>query len=702
MKSPHTALSALIVSITIALSSASAFAERVTTDLAADWKFIKQDVDPSASTDGWDAVTVPHTWNNLDAQKGVLGNPGIKGGYFRGACWYARSIDAPADWKGKRVFVRFEAASIVAKVYLNGESIGEHHGAFTAFCFELTSHLRLGQPNELRVRVDNSQQNDVPPLSGDFNMDGGLYRPVHLIVTDAVCVTPLDSASPGVYETIKSLDDRHATIQIKSLISNGETTEQEAQVEAIIKDAQGGDVARLTLSGNIPASQTQAITQTIEIPNPHLWNGRKDPYLYSVAVRIHRGNDVVDEVVQPLGLRTVAITQEQGFLLNGKPYPIHGVNRHQDKKDKGWALLAEDHQADSQILLDMGVTAVRNTHYPQSGTWHDLADHNGLLLWDEVSLVNTIRDTPEFTVGSETEARELVLQLYNHPSICFWGIFNELGNEKMPTPDTLLKQVKAVISGLDSSRLIVAASDHMTKSYNLVPDWTCYNAYPGWYGGAPPGLTGTIAKFSKEVGHRIALSEYGAGSNPFQHQEGPLTWLGGKIAKNPLHPEEYQAAVHEADYAQIADNPNLWGSFLWVMFDFPAAPRHEGGTTGLNDKGMVTQDRSVKKDVYFFYQANWTDAPMVYIASRRMTPRTLPTTEIKVYSNCASVQLKVNGKALDEVQPDKVHVFRWENVALQMGDNQIEATGTADGKTVQDQCAWTLQAPPSTAPTETH
>jgi beta-galactosidase len=395
-------------------------------------------------------------------------------------------------------------------------------------------------------------------------------------------------------------------------------------------------------------------------------------------------------VVQPLGLRTVAITNAQGFLLNGAPYPIHGVNRHQDMFDKGWALSSEDHERDAQILLDMGVTAVRNTHYPQSGTWHDLADHNGLLMWDEVSLVNTINDTPQFTAGAEREAHEMVLQLYNHPSIAFWGLFNELGNSKMPPPETLLKHNKEVVTGLDSSRIIVAASDHMGKAYNLIPDWTCYNTYPGWYGGQPGALTGTIEKFAKEIGKKLALSEYGAGSNTNQHQEGPLKWLG-KIAGSGFHPEEYQAAVHEADYAQIANNPNLWGSFIWVMFDFPAAPRHEGGSVGLNDKGLVTQDRKIKKDAYFFYQANWSATPMVYIAGRRMTPRTQPVTEIKIYSNCPSVELKVNGTQLPSEQPDKVHVFRWQNVQLQMGENQIEATGTLDSKTVQDHCTWVLQ-----------
>ena len=685
------------VSILLFCCASTVMAKRTCIDLAKDWKFIKQDVDSAAPTGNWDAVTVPHTWNNLDAQMGVRGNPTVAGGYFRGACWYERSLDVPAAWQGKRVFIRFEAASIVAHVYLNGESVGEHRGAFTAFCFELTSHLKFGQANELRVRVDNSNQPDVPPLSGDFNMDGGIYRPVKIIVTDEVCITPLDFASPGIYETIKSLDDQHASVEIKSLISNGETTGQSPQVETIIKDASGTVIAQHTQTQTIAAGQTVPATEVLDISNPHRWNARKDPYLYSVTVRVHRGNDVVGEVVQPLGLRTVAITQAQGFLLNGNPYPIHGVSRHQDRRDEGWALSTEDHQQDADLILGMGVTAVRNTHYPQSGTWHDLADRSGLLMWDEVSLVRTINDTPAFTAGSELEAREMILQLYNHPSIAFWGLFNELGNLPTPPPDTMLKNLKSLIKELDPSRVIVAATDHMNKSYNLIPDWPCYNIYPGWYGPAAPGPDDTINQFSKEIGRRTALSEYGAGGNPFQHQEGPIKWVGSRtMASGPLHPEEYQAAVHEVDYAQIVANPNLWGSFIWTMFDFASTQKNEGGTVGINDKGMVTQDRAVKKDVYFFYQANWSEEPMIYITSRRMTPRKQPTTEIKIYSNLPSVQLKVNGLEIPAVQPDKVHVFRWENVTLQPGDNQIEAIGTTRGKTLSDHCTWVLQAAPNT------
>ena len=681
----------LVVTIFATELASKGMAARAAIDLASDWKFIKQDMNVATTANDWDTVTIPHTWNNLDAQKGVRDNPTILGGYFRGAGWYARTLDVPAAWQGKRAFIRFEAASIVADVYLNGESIGEHRGAFTAFCFELTSHLKFGQANELRVRVDNSNQPDVPPLSGDFNMDGGIYRPVKLIVTDEVCVTPLDFASPGVYETIKSLDNQHASVEIKSLISNGEKTEQSPQIETIIKNADDAVVARHIQTATIAAGQTVSATEVLDIVNPHRWNGRKDPYLYSVTVRVHRGNAVVDEMVQPLGLRTVAITQEQGFLLNGQPYPIHGVSRHQDRRDKGWALSAEDHRQDADMILEMGVTAVRNAHYPQSGTWHDLADRSGLLMWDEISLVRTINDTPEFTAGSELEAREMILQLYNHPSIAFWGLFNELDNLPTPPPDTLLEDLKALVNELDSSRLVVSAADHFKKSYNQIPGWNCYNIYPGWYRPATPGPDDTIAQFSREIGHRTALSEYGAGGNPFQHEEGPVVWRGGKMANNPFHPEEYQAAVHEADYAQIAVNTNLWGCFIWTMYDFASAQKNEGGTVGINDKGMVTQDRTVKKDVFYFYKANWSDEPVLYITSRRFTERTNAVTDVKIYSNAGTVELSVNGKSQSRRNDGRNGVFLWKDVSLAPGQNQIVARAERNGKTLSDSCVWTIK-----------
>ena len=667
--------------------------------LADGWKFIKEDAGPTAATDGWQSVTIPHTWNTKSADAGDhKGDPQFKSGYYRGACWYAKTLDIPADWKGKRVFIRFEAASLVARTYINGQLLGEHRGGFTAFCYELTPYLHFGAANELRVQVDNSHQEDIPPLSGDFNVDGGIYRPVHLIVTDQRCISPLNMASPGVYLTTKSLTGSAAQIEVKTLVSNclpGPTfglAFENLRVKTDIADANGNIVATSTQPVAVRYGTTQEVLSTLTLPAPHLWNGRKDPYLYTATVSLLLANDTTDSVQQPLGLRTVAITEEQGFLLNGRPYPIHGVNRHQDWGDQGWAATPANYDEDAQLMLDMGVTAIRLTHYPQSDYLHNLCDHNGILLWNEVSLVNYISDTPAFAANAEQQLRELILQRYNHPSVAFWGLFNELDNQKGPVPDGLLQQLKSAVKELDSSRIIVAASDHYNKSYNLIPDHVAFNQYPGWYGKFGT-LESGIQKAAKEVGKRIGMSEYGAGANIRQHEEGPLTQ---PKPKGPFHPEEWQTYVHETDWAYMKDNPLLWGTFIWVMFDFTVAGRNEGGQPHLNDKGLVTQDRKTKKDSYYFYQANWTDKPMVHIASSRMTPRRLAATGVEVFSNCDKVELTLNGRPLGAVAADNVRVFRWPNVTLQPGRNEVKAVAVSSQGPIADSCEWVLD--PTTAP----
>jgi len=521
-----------------------------------------------------------------------------------------------------------------------------------------------------------------------------------LIVTDAVCISPLDMASPGVYLTTKSLSEAAGEIEVKTLVSNGGTDAADVQVKTDIADADGKIVATQTTAASVAAGQTQPVTTTINVDSPHRWNGRKDPYLYTATVSLLRGTEVADSIKQPLGLRTVEISEEKGFLLNGEPYPIHGVNRHQDWDGQGWAATPANDEADMQMMLDMGVTAIRLTHYPQSDYVHNLCDHNGILLWNEVSLVNEVRNTPEFDANAEQQLRELILQRYNHPSVAFWGLFNELSLSKAKgDPTALLTRLKAVVQELDSSRLIVAAIAVANKPYNQIPDHPCFNRYPGWYQKYGT-LDSLIKDGAKEVGKRIALSEYGAGSNASQHDEGPLAQ---RKSGGPFHPEEWQTHVHETDWAGIKDNPLLWGSFLWVMFDFQVASRHEGSQMNLNDKGLVTQDRKTKKDSYFFYQANWTDKPMVHIASSQMTPRRLASTDVEVFSNCAKVELTVNGTSLGTVAPDDVKVFRWSNVTLQPGKNEVQATATSDQGAITDSCEWVLDpnsAPPPPPPSD--
>lgn len=728
----------LLLGLPLWLATAtSLFADREILPLVSDWRFTKANVSVSSKTEDWDSVIVPHTWNVVDGESGPLQisdrqetaaeaaaayearNASKEDKFDRAAYWYQRGLEIPAEWKGqKRVFIRFEAASMVARTYINKTMLGEHRGGFTAFCYELTDHLKYGEANELRVQVDNSAREDLPPLGGDFNIYGGIYRPVQLIVTDLRCITPLDFASPGVYLTTQSLDDTKAVVEVRSMLSNGdkadlvkadktpgaagaEKAEKKVKgprpasiiVLTEIKDASGATVAKTSSDLQIQQEETVPVVQTLSIANPHRWNGRKDPYLYTATVSMVCEGKTTDQVSQQLGLRSMAISQEQGFVLNGKPYPVHGVNRHQDLRGKGWAVSPQDEETDAAIMAEMGVTAVRNAHYPQSENWHQINDRAGVLLWDELSLVGATRSSRAFWLNSEEDLREMIHQLYNHPSIAWWGIFNELENHPTPPSGPELAHLQAVAKEIDSHRIVLAASCHSNRYINHITEEMAFNTYPGWYGDeksdGPVPMGSRIETRAAEVGKRIAISEYGAGASVNHHIEGPPV-KPNPAHKGPFHPEEWQAFVHEQDWLQMKDNSKLWGTFLWNMFDFAAKGRNEGAVRSVNDKGLVTHDRRFKKDAFYMYKANWNSTPMVYIASRRSIARTQPSTEVKVYSNCKEVELKVNGKSCGMIKPDGLNIARWPDVKLRSGENTVEAISKFDGKKLSDACKWTF------------
>ncbi len=720
-----------LITISLLMIASVLSAQRLSQPLNDSWRFIRENISVVSSTETWEKVTLPHSWNIEDGQRSgknrldmnghamtadkdaaEVSDPTMKFGYYRGTGWYARMVSVPDSWKNKRVFVRFEAAGQVARVYINGEMLGEHRGAFTAFCYELTPYLKLGKNNDLRVEVNNTHRQDIPPLSGDFNVNGGLYRPAELIVTDKICISPLDYASPGVYITTKDLKSGQAVVEVKSLISNGDRTamsnEKTVQDEIVtlrteVKDKYGKIVAQDETPVSLQADCIKTISRQLSIENPHLWQGRKEPYLYNVSVSVLKEGKLLDNVSQPLGLRTFSIDSVQGFLLNGESYPVHGVGRHQDKQDCAWALTEEDNEQDYLMMKEIGATAIRFAHYPQSRNMHDIADREGFLVWDEIPLVNEIRLDNEAKHNVWVMMQEMVRQLYNHPSVAWWGIYNEIENIYTPPSEEFLAELRNGIRSIDPScRMVVGASDHGLRAHNRIPEATCFNNYPGWYHGNFPkeeGYTGELAQLdkwivdrAKEIGMRIAISEYGAGGDYNQHAEGepkkPNPAHGG-----PFQPEEWLAYVHEEDWRVMQNNENLWGTFLWSMFDFASCMRNEGSVPSINTKGIVSQDRKVKKDPYYMYKANWNPEPMVYIASRRLVKRTQPMTAIKVYSNCREVTLKVNGKMIGRMKPDAIKVCLFENVALKKGKNKIEVTGRTaqSGKRLTDVCEWILE-----------
>jgi beta-galactosidase len=667
---------------------------RQTINLNSDWRFQRADEPVARLIDfddsSWESISLPHTWNNLDGQDG--GN-----NYYRGGAWYRRHLTfdpLTQDLKGKSLFLRFDGAAILTDLFVNGHHVGVHHGMFGAFCFDVTPYLNISGDNILAVRADNSIDTDMPPLSADFTFFGGLYRSVHLLALNPVSITPLDDAGPGVYIKQSNVNDDHADLEITTKLRNATAEEHIPNVKCDLIDARGNVVASVDALVNLPAGGRNDSVQTIPLDHPHLWNGRKDPYLYQMRVTVTDENQVVDSVTQPVGVRYFRVDPNLGFFLNGQSYPLHGVCRHQDRPDQGWAISPAEHEEDFNFIMEMGCTAIRLAHYEHAQEFYDLCDRGGLIVWAESCLVNEVTPSKAFTSNAEQQLRELIKQNYNHPSICFWSVFNELRDTKGLTGKPLnlerqqqvdlVTKLNAEAHELDPTRLTTAATLRPPEqALNQITDIQGFNRYIGWYVGVPADWPSWLDGLHKALPNRcIGISEYGAGASVYQHEFDPKQ---PKPTSGPWHPEEWQCTVHEAAYAAMKQRPWLWGTFIWNMFDFASDMRREGDHSGRNDKGMVTYDRKTKKDVFYFYKANWSDDPFAYITDRRFSPRNVGDAPIKIYSNCDSVDLLADGTDMGVKTSDN-HIFIWNNVILQPGPTQLEAIGTRGGKQYADNC----------------
>jgi beta-galactosidase len=631
----------------------------------------------------WQSVSIPHNWGWEDAQQGK--------NYYRGPGWYRRELNIGKPAQGKRYFLRFEAAGSVASVYLNGKLLGEHRGAFGAFCFEITRSLSSNGTNLLAVRASNATNTDVAPLAGDFCVFGGLYRPVHLIETAEQNFTLTDHGSPGVAWLQTSVTKAKAMLDVTVQISNPTRRTNELTLSARVVDANGETAAHTEQQIHASPNVSAPFPLQVEVPNPHLWNGLKDPYLYKAVVEL-RGKDgaILDSVEQPLGLRFYRVDPDKGFFLNGEPYHLHGVCRHQDRPDKGWALTEADQDEDIALLKELGATVIRCAHYQHSDYFYSLCDKAGILVWAEIPQVEQISASPQFAETSRNQLLDLIRQNVNHPSIFVWSLFNEL-RLNTSDPHRLLQDLKIVANGEDPTRPTIAATCVSGwPQMNKIPDLLGWNIYPGWYSDWGPisDFGPKLEQYRDDSRHGgICISEYGAGANPAQHEEHP------KQPKNdgPWHPEEYQSFFHETAWAQLKSRPWIWGTFVWNFADFTSYWRHEGGMRGRNDKGLLTYDRKIKKDAFYFYKANWNDKPMVYITSRRFTERTNAVTDVKVYSNASEVTLFVNGAAQGVQRNDGNAVFVWKEMKLAPGENRIEAKAERGEKKLSDECVWMLK-----------
>jgi beta-galactosidase len=693
---------AAFISFTLPLRGADSFRQHVS--LNADWHFNKGDASNAAAPDfadgSWETVSVPHTWNAKDGQDG--GN-----NYYRGEAWYRRHVAVGDELKGRSLFLRFEGINRKAEIYVNGALLGSHAGGHSTIVLDATKALKPGD-NVIAVKVSNRIDQSMAPIQADFTFFGGIYRPAELIAVSPLHISLTDLGSPGVYITTPQVTDTSATVHVRAVIhATEQTTASPAKAEISIADASGKVVARQQV--NIPAAgEAREAVADLTVANPHRWNGRADPYLYSVTVTVTGASpDLTDSVTQPLGIRTYAVDPAKGFILNGKPYDVHGVNRHQERQDKGWALSNEDHLEDMALIKELGCTGIRLAHYQHAQFFYDLCDKEGMVVWAEIPVVDKLGAGPDFTENARQQYEELIRQNFNHPSIFFWSAGNEVDesggnfNRNGPAVYPWFKELAALGKREDPSRLTASAWREKFFPPVGTTDVMGLNEYLGWYTGGGPennegwqGLEDYIAAHSDPAkgGWKgmWGMTEYGAGASILFHSEKPVRMD---------HSEEYQAMLHEKTWQVFSRHPELWCKFVWAMFDFAVDNRAEGDHAGINDKGLVTHDRKTRKDAFYFYKAVWADTPTLWITSKRFTVRGVEKIPVKVYTNAPRVTLTVNGTSLGEKAVENGTAL-WDQVSLRQGANEVVATATGrDGKPLRDTCTWTYTPG---APTEVY
>ena len=603
---------------------------RTVLPLMEQWRFIKGDQPcPVSLPAEWETVTLPHTWNGADGQDGG-------GDYYRGPAWYVRELDRDTlPGSTAHCFLEICGASASAQVYLNGALLARHDGGYSTFRVELTPALR--EKNLLAIRVDNGVSDTVYPQMADFTFYGGLYRPVSLICTGEDSFDLLYWGTSGVQVSAEASGQVHFQARVKS--------HTPWQIRWSVCDAENRQVVSALTDGQDHI--------TLTVPEPHLWNGRQDPYLYTASAELLCQGNPVDKVSHRIGFRSVAIDPQRGFLLNGREYPLRGVSRHQDRPGIGNALLPEHHREDADLICELGANAVRLAHYQHDAYFYDLCDERGLVVWAEIPMISQF--LPAGVDNTLSQMRELVLQNLQHPCIAVWGLSNEItvgGDPGEPLVENH-RQLNTLCHELDPSRPTVVAAVSMCpmdSPYLRVPDAVAYNHYFGWYGGELSMYGEWFDRFHALYPDiPIGCSEYGCEA---------LNWHTSTPEAGD-YTEEYQAAYYEAVLPQLFSRQYLWAAFAWNMFDFGADTRNEGGENGQNHKGLMTFDRKYKKDAFYACKAWMSDEPFVHLCGKRYEKRVESPTKVTVYSNLPEVELWADGTRIG-VQRSENHVFCFE------------------------------------------
>ena len=658
------------------------------------WKFLGGEArgarNPGFDDSGWTEVSLPHTWNAKDAFDD-------EPGYRRGAGWYRRRLTLNDIQGSEKLFLRFEGANQATEVFVNGRKAGRHVGGYTAFVAEITDLVNPKGDNVVAVRIDNGFDANVPPLDADFNFYGGIYRDAWLLRTGLLHFSVKDHASPGIYVDTPKVSGKSAAVRVRGKVVNGAGEAKRVSVRSVILDAWGNELAAVSSEIYVPAggeASFEGISPTI--PRPRLWSP-SDPYLYTVRTELREGSRALDRVESPLGFRWFSFDPEKGFSLNGSPLKLMGASRHQDYRGRGNALPDRLHERDLEKIKDMGANFVRLAHYPQDPAVLDAADRLGLIVWEEIPVVDYITTSKEFARNCETMLTEMIRQHYNHPSVVMWGYMNEVflkGPEKTEGYQRRVVELARSLDRLahreDASRVTTMALSQ-SELYNTsgladVPDVVGWNIYSGWYGGSFSDFGKFLDEQHRRYPGRVLLvSEYGAGSDGRLHSRSPERFD---------FTTEYQQEFLESYLAQIKARPYLAGTLQWNMFDFGSESRGDS-IPHINQKGLATFGRE-PKDVFYLYKATLSGEPVLHVASREWSRRTGTDPEapkgagrrpvkrpVKVYTNLSQVELFHDGRSLGTRKVDNSRTAVWE-VPFRDGINVIEARGRKGSRTVRD------------------
>lgn len=657
-------------------------------------------------------VDIPHSWNAFDGQDGG-------GDYRRGDGWYRKSVLIPSSAKGKSVYLDIGAACMTTDVYIDGAHVGTHIGGYGRFVFDITKYVKPGKKSLFAIKVNNE---DViaPPRHADFTFSGGIQRDIRLIIANNLHIAPVshipnnaylltgdaDIASPGVKIRQYDVSEASAKIDVTTRVRNSNGKVANATAEVSVYDRNGNKVTSAIQTASVNEHGDKDITSTLSINKPHLWNGVIDPYLYKVVVTLKENGKEVDSSIQPLGLRYFSVSKTDGFLLNGKSYPLRGFAYHDEHMDKARAITDADRLRDMEIIRNSGANYVRMAHYQHGDYEYDYCDSVGIIVWTEIPCIDFTSTTAQqdtFQHNAATQLYELIRQEYNHPSVCFFGICNEIRrNEPGADVPFIINALNNLAHEEDDTRLTTLAHDKADISqiekfgeWNI-PDVIAVNKYVGWYEGSRNDIAAIFEKRLNAVNNfspkPIGMSEYGAGGSAFVHNVSDVA--GGASGSND-HPEEYQAYSHEQVWSVIQSHPWFWGTACWCAFDFASDGRKEGDEAGINDKGIITHDRGVKKDAYFVYQASLANFGVIHIKSRRFTNPGNPVT-VKAYSNCENLKVRVNGGTWQDMVSTNpsVKLYALEGVKLSDGVNVVEVCGKYGNDTIQDKAVWYVGTTP--------